>query len=224
MKRSMFGLLAVLMGVAGCGGSNPGSGTKTLFVKAAAESDGATDGTWIVVEVRQGTSDGALLTDATVTLRGNKTGEFSMPWSGLDVGPFKYGGYYRGKALWDTGWTLRVRRGNDGLDAYVEAPGTTVVTEPIGGTTFRRSEGKPLLVRWKDSENRRAQVVTLDFDKSSGLNLSMQEDRLELLIDQSRLSATNKERLEVRRKNEVSLAGGTPGSTLAPFRKKSPPK
>ncbi len=212
---SLLVVVGSLVSLSACGGSNPGGGTKTLFVKAQAQSDGSTDGTSLAVEVRQGTSDGQLITDAVVTVKGNKTGEFSLPWEGVSWGSFRLGAYRKSQATWDTGWRLSVKRGTDALDAYVEAPGITTITNPIGGTTFRRADGKPLLVQWKDSDGRRAQVVTIDFDKADGADTSLAEDRLEHSIEQNRLVVDDKERVEVRRKNEIQLAGGTPGSIFS---------
>src|SRR4051794_20230355 len=63
--RNSFILIGSLFALA-CGGSNPGGGTRTLWVNAAAETDGSTDGSRLQIEVREGSSTGTLVTDATV--------------------------------------------------------------------------------------------------------------------------------------------------------------
>lgn len=206
----------LLFGMVGCGGSNPGSGTKTLFVKAHAETRGSTDSSWMAVEVREGHSEGNLINDAVVTIRGNKTGEYNLGWEGISFGGFRAGAYLRNELAWDTGWHITVKRGDDGLEAYLEAPGLTTITDPIGGTTFRRADGNPMVVRWKDTDGRRAQIVTVDFDKADNADRQFSDfdDPGEVQLEANVLVA-DKERLELRRRNEVKLEGGTAGSVMS---------
>lgn len=215
-KLSALIIGGMVFGLMGCGGSNPGGGTKTLFVKAHAETRGSTDSSWLGVEVRDGHSEGNIVSDAIVTIYGDKTGEFALPWQGINWGGFQAGAYVKEGISWDTGWKIEVKRGEDGLDAYLEAPGITTITEPIGGTTFRRTDGEPLIVKWKDGEGRRAQIVTVDFDHSDGAdrNFSDFDDPMEVSIEPNILNPDN-ERVEVRRKNEVQLEGGTAGSAFS---------
>lgn len=215
-KLSALIVGGMMLGLVGCGGSNPGGGTKTLFVKAQAESRGTLESSAIRVEVREGHSEGPVVSDAVVTVRGNETGEYNLSWSGITWGDFKAGFYGRDNLEWDTGWKIEVRRGDDGLDAYLEAPGTTTVMEPIGGTAFRRADGKPLVVKWKDSDGHRAQVATVDFQKSDGADRQFADydDPFQVEIEPNILTPDS-EKLEVRRKNEVKLEGGTPGSVFS---------
>lgn len=214
--RQLTAMVAIagLVGLAGCGGSNEGSGSETLFVKATAESDGSTDGSWLAVEVREGSSEGAIVTDAVVTVRGDDSGEFNLPWEGINWGGFRAGAYVKRDLAWDTGWNILVKRGEDGLEAYLSAPGITNITEPLGGTTFKRGDGNAMMVRWKDGEGRRAELVEVDFSEADEADRDLAEDTLELEVEPNRLVATDRERLEVRRTNEVKLAGGTPGSVF----------
>lgn len=202
-----------VVGLVGCGGSNPGTGTKTLFVKATAHTDGSTDGTWLGVEVRQGSDKGDLITDAVVTMKGDKSGEFNLGWSGMNWGGWKAGLYLKQQAAWDTGWSLSVKRGQDELDAYVAAPGVTTITQPIADTTFRRVDGKPFELVWKDGEGRRAEKVHIDFDHSDA-DLDLDEDTLSHEFEANRLTASDREHVRVTRANTVDLAGGTPGSAF----------
>ncbi|MBI3184051.1 MAG: hypothetical protein HYZ28_18105 [Myxococcales bacterium] len=204
-------LVAAAIALAACGGSNPGGGTRTLYVKAQAETDGTTDGTRLGLEVREGSSGGTLITDAVVILRGDKSGESSLPWQGLKWGDFALGSYFKSGIAWEPGWAIEVRRGNDRLDAYLQTPGYTTIVEPIAQTTFRRTEGKPLAVKWKDSFDRRAKTVTVDVDKAK-YQRTLPEDPLSHEIEANRLVSENNERITLERVNEIELAGGTPGS------------
>lgn len=205
--RSLF---ALALFAAACGGSNPGGGTRTLFVKALVETDGSTDGSRFGLEVREGSSGGSLITDAVVIIRGDKSGESSLSWQGAKWGELAVGSYYRSGIPWDTGWSLEVRRGNDRLDGYLVMPGFTTITEPIAGTTFRRAEGKPLVIRWKDSFDRRAKTVTVDLDKAD-YKRTLADDPLMHEVEPNRLG-TDRHRIQLDRSNEIELAGGTPGS------------
>lgn len=206
---SMFFLAASLVA---CGGSNPGNGTRTLFVNARAESDGASDGSLLMVEVREGHSEGTLITDAVVTINGNETGEFNLPWVGANFGGFKFGAYAKDNLTWDTGWSLNVKRGEDYLDAYLVAPGHTTITAPLGGSTYRRSSGEPLVLQWKDGEGRGADLTTVRFKTSEQANRDFTDDPMEYEVEPNHLQADDDERVEVERRNEVNLEGGTAGS------------
>ncbi len=201
--------------LAACGGHDEGGGTKTLYVRAQAETDGSTKGSYIVVEVRQGSSEGQIVNDAVVTLRGDNTGEVGLPFQGGDWFGFRFGGYGKAELPWDTGWGLKVTRGADELEAYLEAPGITTITSPISWTTFRRANGDDLQVTWKDEKNRRADYVTIDFARANGADREMTGDERRYVVDFNRLEADDKERIEVKRRNEVNLAGGTPGSRFS---------
>jgi hypothetical protein len=214
----MRSLSAVVLGAVAafgvaCGGSNPGGGTKTLYVQAEARSDGSTEGTWFAVHIREGHNDGPVVDNAVVTIRGDHTGEFTLPWEGFTFFQWPVGVYVRGNMPWDTGWAINVRRGADGLDAYLHAPGITEITEPIANTTFRRVDGEPLMVQWRDDAGHRAEAVNVDFEQSDYVR-QLSEDPLQLQVDRNDLVGTDSERVEVTRTTAVDLAGGTPGSVF----------
>lgn len=188
---------------AACGGSNPGSGSKTLYVQALAESDGSAGGTSIDVEVRDGSSQGLVVGDATVTVTGDSTGNLPLSWDGNS----RYSG---GGFDWDTGWSIDVKRGDDVLQAYLQAPGITIITNPISATTFTRADGNPLIVKWQD-EGHRAEAVRIELNDSN-FRRDLSNDPLELAIPVNSLVPTGNERVEVNRSTEVNLEGGTPGS------------
>ncbi len=205
---------AVALAAAGCGGSDPGTGSRTLWVKAEAVTDGSTNGTELFIQVRQGGESGQILTDAVVTVDGDKTGEFAVPWTGLKWNNFAAGGYLRQGFDWDTGWKITVQRGSDDLVAYLEAPGVTEISSPIANTTYRRSSGDPLVVRWKDRDGRRAELVDINFRHSKEANRTLKEDSGELKVEYNRLEARKDERLEISRRNEINLEGGVAGSAF----------
>jgi len=198
-----------------CAGSNPGTGTQTLFVKAQAITNGSTEGSWMAVEVRQGSADGQLVTDATVTVTGDETGEVQLPWSGNQVGASMMGAYRKAQLVWDSGWTLHVSRGTDRVDAYLQAPGVTTIVAPLAGTTFDRAVGQPLDITWKDDAGRRAEQVELSLDHADQASVTLPVDTLEHQVEANRLIATDKEKLDLKRKNQIELAGGAPGSLFS---------
>jgi hypothetical protein len=209
------GLAAVVAVGTACGGSNPGSGSGTLYVKAQLEADGTPDGNWIAVQVRQGHPDAPIVNDAVVTLRGDQSGEMTLPWQGVTFGGWAAGWYGTNNLTWDTGFALRVQRQSDNLEAYLQVPGLTVVTQPVYNTTFSVADGRPLLVKWEDAKGRRAEIVTVRLDRSGfRRELPMGEDPLQLSIELSNV-VSGDERVTVTRMNDVNLAGGTPGSVFS---------
>jgi hypothetical protein len=207
-------LAAVAVLGAACGGSNPGGGTKTLYVDAQAVSDGSTDGTGIRVCVRDGYREGPVVTNAVVSIRGDRTGEFNLLWEGVDWFGCAAGGYWRAGIAWDSGWALNVRRDNDHLDAYVSAPGITEISQPFANSTFLRAGGQPLVVKWEDRIGRRAETVSIELHQADQF-FPLPDDPLQYSIEVNRLVGTGDERLEVTRTNTVTLAGGASGSVFS---------
>lgn len=205
-------VLALSLFATACGESNDkGGGTRTLYVEAFAQTDGSINGTSVVVGVRDGSPQGAILSDAVVVFRGEKNGEFSLPWQGLAFGDFRSGAYVRTALPWDSGWQIEVTRGEDHLDAFLKVPGFTTITQPIGGTTFSRTAGRPLVVRWADSEEQEAMRVEVKLKKADQRR-ELGEDPFELAFDAGLLRVEDKEEVEVRRSSELALNGGVPGS------------
>lgn len=207
----LSGVVALI--ATGCGGSDAGSGTRTLWVKALAVTDDTSDGTGLIVEVRQGGEGGERVTDAVVIVEGNNTGEFAVPWDdgkwfGIDSG------YHYAGLAWDTGWRISVKRGDDELYAYLEAPGVTRITNPVAETTFRRAEAQNLLVEWEDLEGRDADFVEVDFKEADDADATLDGDPGELEVDFNRLRPDHEEHLSVNRRNQLNLEGGVPGSTF----------
>jgi hypothetical protein len=216
MRSLLAAALVAVVGVGtACGGSNPGSGSGTLYVKAQLEGDGTPDGNWVAVQVRQGHPDAPIVNDATVTLRGDQSGEITLPWQGITFGTWSAGWYGKNNLNWDTGWALSVKRQSDNLEAYLQVPGLTVITQPIFNTAFNLSEGKPLLVKWEDTKGRRAETVTVQLEKSGfRREFPLGDDPLQLSIELSNV-VPGDERVTVTRIDDVNLAGGTPASVFS---------
>lgn len=213
MRRPRMPVLALaaltLLGATACGGSDPGSGTKTLYVEAQADSDGTTGGTALGVTVRQGDANGQVIDNAVVTVTNADGKQYSLPW----VGAFKVGGYATSDIPWSPGWHLQVVSGADRLEATLSAPGATVITSPQAGSTFNRNSGQPLTVAWKDDAGKTAMGVDIHI-AGSNYSHSLTNDPGQYAIDPGRLQSGDNQQLIVGRWTEVDLAGGTTGSTF----------
>jgi hypothetical protein len=191
-----------------CGFTSPGGGTNTLFVVARLASDGSTEGSRARVTVRLGSAKGEVVRNAEVVLRGGALPPTPVPFSAGD-GEHQLDGF-----TWVPGIRLEVRRGNDWLDGAIDAPGASLITEPIADSTFRRAGGAPFIVRWKDEFNavaNRTQVKlrTADIIQNPAPGVT------ELRLSPTSLSSNQDERIDLERSNEVFLIGGSAGSVLS---------
>lgn len=207
MIRPLLLLLAPLFCL-GCGLTSPGGGTRTLFVTARLTSDGSTSGSRARVTVRAASSSGDIVKDAEVAIRGGKLGRTIVPYDDARAQ------YQLDGLTWVEGFRLEVLRGTDMLDGSIEAPGASLIVEPISDSTYRRADGAPLVVRWKDERGAIATSTQVRLDKAK-IDRSVPPGTLELRFDPSELRVDNKERVRLERSNEVSLAGGAGGSTLS---------
>lgn len=205
----ILGVLLIALFAVACGGSDPGVGTQTLYVEAVARTDGSTNGTSLRVTVRQGSNQGNFVSDANVVMTSDKGNEIILPW----VGILGMGNYVKSDLVWEPGWRLRISRGADRVEAYLHAPGVTTITEPAANSTFNRSEGKPLVVRWKDESGRGAQTFEIA-TRSAEFNQARSEDPGLFQIDAAHLVGSAEERIAIERTSEVKLNGGVPGSTF----------
>lgn len=210
-KRNLVvGLIAAL--AVACGGSDPGSGTKTLHVNGTLFSDGSPTGTWISLAVREGHANGGIIEDAVVLLTPQGGNEIPVPFT-----IFRQN--FKNEFAWAKSYRLKVTRGNDKLEALIEPPGLTTITAPAAGSVYNRAAGTPLRVTWVDSFERRAQQVTVELDdgqfSSSSQEILTNGDELFYDIPSSSwTSPTTSERVRITRRFSLSLAGGSPGSTL----------
>lgn len=208
MMKSILGVLAGAVLLTACGGSDPGSGTQTLYVEATASSDGSSDGTSLLVVVRDGSSSGAFIQDATVTL----TGDRGTAYTPAFVGIFGVGGYYKNAINWEGGWRLRIVRGNDNMEAYVAGPGLTDITAPQANSTFTKANAQSLVVQWKDEMGRAMPNASVKFRRANVDRTT--QDTGSFTVDSSTLVAATDERITVTRWTELSLKGGVTGSTF----------
>ncbi len=205
MTRSMLLTLGVL--ASSCGPTTPGGGTGTLFVTARLTSDGSTSGSNARVTVREGSSNGAVVKNAEVAIRGGALGRTIIGYDD-DREQYRLDGF-----TWVEGFRLEVIRGDDLLDGAIEAPGATLIVDPISGSTYRRADG-PLLIRWRDGRNVVTGSTQLRLEKAK-IERSIQQGVADLLIDPNDLVVDDKEQIRLERSNQVSLAGGVAGSTLS---------
>lgn len=204
--RALF-LMAVAVAAAGCGFTSPGGGSQTLFVTASLSTDGSTSGSRARVTVRSGSSNGDIVRNAEVAIRGGPLARTIVPFDD-GAQQWRLDGF-----TWADGIRLEVVRGNDLLDGSVDAPGATEIVNPIANTTFRKADNAPLLVRWRDARGGGATSTTIHLDKAKFDQTLMGGG--ELAIDAATLVVDDKERVRVERTNTVSLAGGVSGSTLS---------
>ena len=207
-------LLAMLIGasLAGCGGSDPGRGTASLHVEAFAVTSGTRDSTQIRVQVREVDARGQIQAGATVRVRGKEQGEWTLDFVGFDWGPFTGGFHLLSGIDWQGGWHLEVEMGDEHwLEAYLEVPGFTKITQPVANTAYRPDDREPLQVRWEDEERRRARDVRLKLDRNDySVRLEGEVKRHEIPVSAFRRDGD--ERVEVERSTEIDLAGGASGS------------
>lgn len=206
MTRALLLTLAVL--ASSCGLTSPGGGTGTFFVTARLTSDGSTAGSRARVTVRRGSSTGDLVKDAEVAIRGGALGRTLVPYDD------QRDQYRLESFTWVEGFRLEIIRGNELLDGAIEAPGATLITEPISDSTYRRAAGPPLLIRWRDGRNASASSTRLRLDKAN-IDRSIPAGVSEVRIDPNELSVSDKEKVRLERSNEVNLAGGVAGSVLS---------
>jgi hypothetical protein len=191
-----------------CGLTSPGGGTGTLFVTARLTSDGSTAGSSARVTVREGSSTGAVVSNAEVAIQGGALGRTIVSWDEQRE-QYRLDGF-----TWVEGFRLEVIRGKDLLDGAIEAPGATVITDPIFQTTYRRGDGPPLFIRWRDARNAGAQTTRLTMERAN-IDRTLPAGVFEVAVDPSELVVHSEELIRIDRANEVTLAGGAPGSQLA---------
>lgn len=206
--KTFLGVLAGAVLLTACGGSDPGSGTQTLYVEATASSDGSANGTQLLVVVRDGSSSGAFIQDAQVTLIGDRGTTYTPAFLGV----FGVGGYVKNDINWEGGWRLRIVRGNDNMEAYVAGPGLTDITGPVANSTFMKSSAQNLVVQWKDEMGRAMPNANVKFRRANVDRTT--QDTGSFSVDYNTLVAATDERITVTRWTEVPLKGGVTGSTF----------
>ncbi len=191
-------LLAAL--TAACGsdttGTDPGGGTKRLFVEGHVDyEDGAAE---FRISVQLA---GAPVATAEVTV------ESSLGKVLLAAMPD--GNYAGVQAGWGDEFALEVTVGDDWLDARINAPDPIVLVAPDLAASFDPHLAPDLLVRvaWEGELADEVRVKTKDFDTT------VRPDMGEIFIPAASFKDDEQD-LHIDRKNVVALAGGAPGSSL----------
>lgn len=205
MTRTLLLSLAVLSSA--CGLTSPGGGTGTLYVSARLSGDGSTSGSRARIVVRQGSSTGEAVNDAEVALRGGALTRTIIPFN-ADRSEYRLDGFQ-----WVEGFRLEVLRDQDLLDGSIEAPGQTLIANPLSGQTIRKADNQPLVVQWRDGRGTLSTITRLQLEKAK-LDRAIQQGVLSERIEAGDLEVGT-EKLQVTRSNEVSLAGGAAGSILS---------
>lgn len=214
--RAAVSLATILIGIAACGGdgtgpatsrNNPGTGTSTLQVTADidANDDPAAVGGFVTVydvSVRNGLGDP--VSAATVTISNPSLGTLTLPETAPGSGDY----LITGNGFPSGDFRLSVVRSTDNVrDVVLGGPGVHNITAPVPNATD--TAGTTLNVRWSvPSRAQAAEVETRDFGPITlpdtgaynvpGVNNPVRPDQ----------------RVRVFRYNEVSMAGGLPGSRL----------
>jgi hypothetical protein len=216
MHQSKVFLVTALLALVGCG-SDPGSGTQTLWVDADLTSDGSSAGTQAVIHVRQGGSSGAIMHNATVELIDDRGVKTVVPFEGVVSGDFVVGQFHAREFNWTPGFRLRITNDNsnspdDYLEALIAGPGLTTITAPAANSTFNRSTAQNLTVRWRDESGRVVTSAEVEVDRIDYRRAT--EDKGLYDIDYAVFQPRDDERIIVRRWTEIPLRGGTTGSTF----------
>lgn len=208
-----LGALAI---AAACGGdstgpatsrNNPGTGSSTLRVQA--DIDANDDPTVIggfstdyAVDVRDGL--GNPVSGATVTIRNGALGTITLPESSPGSGDYRL----TGNTFPSGDFQLDVVRATDNVRGVVlGGPSVHNVTAPIATSTV--SANQALTVRWTvPSRAQAAQVETQDFGPIT------LPDTGAYVVPGVDNPPRPDQRVRIYRFNEVSIAGGLPGSRL----------
>lgn len=214
IRRMLLALTLVLLATA-CGDgtgpatsrNDPGIGSNSLRVTASidAEDDASAAGGFTTiydVSVRDGS--GNPVSGATVQIASQSAGTLTLPENGTGTGNY---------LLTQTGFpagdfSLSVVRGTDNVrNVVLGGPGVHNITAPLASATA--TAGTALTVRWTvPSRAQAAEVETLDFGPIT------LPDSGAYIVPGADNQTRPDQRVRVYRFNEVSLAGGLPGSRL----------
>lgn len=210
---ALIGLIAAtFVGVAACGDgtgpatsrNNPGTGTSTLRVTADIDANDMAVGftTEFLVSVRDGV--GSAVSGATVTIANASLGTITLAETGAGSGD-----YFATRSSFPGGdFRLDVVRGTDNVRGVIlGGPGVHNITAPLANSTVPANQ--PLTVRWTiPSQAQAAEVETRDYGPVTG------PDNGTFVIPTANNTARPDQRIRVFRFNEVTMAGGLPGSRL----------
>ncbi len=216
----MRSLLAVLAGAgliaaAACGDgtgpatsrNDPGTGTSTL--KVTADIDANDDPTIIGgfstdydVSVRDGA--GNPVSSAIVTIKNVSLGTLTLPETSPGSGDY----FLTGNTFPSGDFQLDVVRGSDNVRGVIlGGPGVHNLTAPVASSTVPANQ--PLTVRWTvPSRAQAAEVETNDFGP-----VTLPDSGVYVIVGANN-PPNSSQRVRLFRFNEVTMAGGLPGSRL----------
>jgi hypothetical protein len=212
--NTLFGIVAAVV-LGACSSStgpatsrnNPGTGTSTL--KVTADIDANDDPTIIggfstdyTVSVRDGLAN--KVSGATVTIANPSLGTITLPETAPGSGDYSL----TGNTFPNGDFELNVVKATDNVKGVVlGGPGVHSITTPVANATV--TAGQPLTVRWTvPSQAQSAEVETNNFGPVA------LPDTGAYVISGANNPANASQRVRVFRFNEVTIAGGLPGSRL----------
>lgn len=210
-KLSLSLAIAALVACGGDGGTgpavtrnSPGTGTSTMRVTADIDASDVLGGFQTDYDVSLRDGLGNPITGATVTITNASLGALTLVET-----PTGSGDYFNTKLSFPPGdFRLSVTRGTDNVrDVILGGPGVHTITAPANGSVA--TAGQPLLVTWTvPSKAKAAEIETRDFGPIGIADLGSYT----ILGANNRANADQS--VQVRRYNEVEIAGGLPGSRL----------
>lgn len=206
--------LAVTTGALGCGSgtgpaasrNNPGTGTSTLLVTADIDANDVPNttafNTEFVVQLRD--AAGSPVSGATVAMGNPVLGTITLVETGVGSGDYTAtrSGFPGGD------FSLNVTRGTDNVrDVVLGGPSVHAITAPVQNQTVPASQA--LTVRWTvPSQAQFAEMETRDFGPFTA------PDNGTYTFPAAQNPVRADQRVRVFRFNEVTIAGGRPGSRL----------
>lgn len=211
--RPSLAAVALLAGLA-CGGdgatgpaasrNSPGTGTSTMLVKADIDAKDVTGGFSTDYEVVLRDGLGNRISGATVTISNPAIGTLTLAETGVGTGI-----YFQVRPGFPSGdFRLDVTRGTDNVRGVVlGGPGVHNITSPGDGSMA--AAGQPLNITWSvPSRAMAAEVETSAFGPVQIADLGA------YTLAGANNPPDASQRIEVRRYNEVRIAGGLPDSRL----------
>jgi hypothetical protein len=206
MTASHLRLFALLLPLTtACGGDDDvagpvdgdsGGGSGALLVRASIDSEEG--GAEVDVSIERAGRD---VDDAAVVI-GTDGADLILERDGE--------GRYRGRdAQWSGWYTIEVTAGDDWLDGGLESPDRPILVDPDPAEAFdpHQAEDGVVLVTWDGDLALSARVKTKDFEWSGA-----DEGGLEI---PAVMFEEDEQEIEIKRENEIDLAGGAAGSFLA---------
>jgi len=184
--------------------NSAGTGTSTLLVTADIDASNVVGGFRTDYNVSLRDALGNRVSGATVTIYNSSLGTLTLP----ETAPGS-GDYFNTRPSFPSGdFRLEVTRGTDNVRGVVlGGPGVHTITAPANGSV--RTAAQPMTVTWSvPSRARGTEVETRDFGPIAMADMGS------YIIAGPNNPVNNDQRVEVRRYNEVEIAGGRPSSRL----------